>query len=160
ARHLTCPQRPLTFAVSATHIYTSPQSQVSPFEITTPQILAHAGYTSALIGKFHLGGPDNNPAGFRTPSVLGWDYYNGNLQGGPPFLDATIGGQITDTTRYPCGFPLGDQRGVCWFQGPGNQIRCDNNNVAGDTGHDGVTLGCTPDRKKTGDCARTCSDCT
>jgi hypothetical protein len=29
-------------------------------------------------------GPDNNSAGSRTPSVLGWDYWNGNLQGGLP----------------------------------------------------------------------------
>ena len=152
---------PLRTGVEAAILsYALPSSQVSPYEITTPQILAHAGYTSALIGKFHLGGPDNNPAGFRTPSVLGWDYYNGNLQGGPPFLDATIGGQTTDTTRYPCGYPLGDQRGVCWFQGPGNQIRCDNNKGAGYTGHDCVTLGGIPALKKNGDFATTCSDAT
>src|SRR5262245_18487289 len=35
-------------------------SQVSPYEMTTPKILRNADYTSALFGKFHLGGPDNN----------------------------------------------------------------------------------------------------
>src|SRR5437764_169381 len=63
---------PLRTGVEAAILsYALPSSQVSPYEITTPQILAHAGYNSALIGKFHLGGPDNNPAGFRTPSGLG-----------------------------------------------------------------------------------------
>src|SRR5215468_10261751 len=146
---------PLRTGVEAAILsYGLPSSQVSPYEVTTPQVLAHAGYISALIGKFHLGGPDNNPAGFRTPSVLGWDYYNGNLQGGPPFIDPTLGGQIADTTRYPCGFPLGEQRGVCWFQGPGNQVRCDDNRGAGYTGHDCVTLGGIPALNASGDFRR------
>src|SRR5882757_2032408 len=38
--------------------YNLPSTQVSPFEVTTPRVLAKAGYTSALIGKYHLGGPD------------------------------------------------------------------------------------------------------
>jgi arylsulfatase A-like enzyme len=85
---------PLRTGVEAAILsYALPSSQVSPYETTTPQILAHAGYRSAMIEKFHLGGPDNNPAGSRTPSVLGWDYYNGNLQGGLP---AEIG-----STRRP-----------------------------------------------------------
>jgi arylsulfatase A-like enzyme len=152
---------PLRTGVEAAILsYGLPSSQVSPYEVTTPQVLAHAGYISALIGKFHLGGPDNNPAGFRTPSVLGWDYYNGNLQGGPPFIDPTLGGQIADTTRYPCGFPLGEQRGVCWFYGPGNQIRCDDNHGAGYTGHDCVTLGGIPALDASGDFASTCAEAT
>ena len=36
-------------------------SQVPPYETTTPRILRGAGYTSALFGKFHLAGSDLNP---------------------------------------------------------------------------------------------------
>src|SRR5215510_1658522 len=41
-------------------------AQISPYEMATPRVLKTAGYTSALIGKYHLGGPDNNPDTFRT----------------------------------------------------------------------------------------------
>src|SRR6516165_1926292 len=36
-------------------------SQVSPFEATTPTLLKTRGYDSAEFGKFHLGEPTNNP---------------------------------------------------------------------------------------------------
>jgi arylsulfatase A-like enzyme len=152
---------PLRTGVTAAILpYDLPSAQVSPYEVTTPMILAHAGYTSALVGKFHLGGPENNPDGYRTPSVLGWDYYNGNLHGGPPFIDPTLGGQTTNTALYPDGFPLGEQRGVCWFQGPGNQIYCDDNNGALYTGHDCVTLGGIPALTAGGAFASTCAQAT
>ena len=41
-------------------------SQVSPFEATTPKLLTAHGYDNALFGKFHLAGPDNNPFGEGT----------------------------------------------------------------------------------------------
>ncbi len=152
---------PLRTGVTAALLpYDLPSAQVSPYEVTTPKILAQAGYTSALVGKFHLGGPDNNPDTYRTPSVLGWDYFNGNLHGGPPFIDPTLGGQTTNTALYPCAFPTGNQRGVCWFQGPGNQIHCENNNGAGYTGHECVTLGGIPALTASGAFARTCSEAT
>src|SRR5215471_19349189 len=114
---------PLRTGVTAAILdYDLPSAQISPYEVTTPKVLARAGYTSALIGKYHLGGPSNNPDGLKTPSTMGWDYFNGNLAGGPPFIDKTLGGQTTNTEMYPYGFPVGDQRGVCWFQGPGSQI--------------------------------------
>ncbi len=72
-------------------------AQLSPYEMATPNVLKTAGYTSAMFGKYHLGGPDNNPDTYRTPSVLGWDYFNGNLQGGPPFIDHTVGGSTQPT---------------------------------------------------------------
>ncbi|MEI9863078.1 MAG: sulfatase-like hydrolase/transferase [Limisphaerales bacterium] len=50
--------------------YNLPSTQVSPYEVTTPEVLARAGYTSAMIGKYHLGGPDNNPAGYGAPASL------------------------------------------------------------------------------------------
>jgi arylsulfatase A-like enzyme len=122
-------------------------AQLSPYEMTTPRVLKTAGYTSAMIGKYHLGGPDNNPDGFRTPAALGWDYYNGNLQGGPPFIDDSVGGQYTssdDPGRYSCGFPTGDQRGGCWFPDKGNKSRFDDGGGEGYTGKQCATLGGIP----------------
>jgi arylsulfatase A-like enzyme len=101
-------------------------SQVSPYEVTTPKILKKVGYQNALFGKFHLGGPDHNPFEQSTPRVLGWDYYDGFLQGGPPPIDTSIGGQFTSPRQadwYTCGFipnkmeaPLhGADIGACRF---------------------------------------------
>jgi hypothetical protein len=78
-------------------------SQMSPYEVTTPKILKQAGYQSAMFGKFHLAGPDNNPFGKGTPHELGWDYFDGFLVGAPAPIDTTIGGQY-DTGTYTCGF--------------------------------------------------------
>jgi arylsulfatase A-like enzyme len=151
---------PLRTGVTAAILdYYLPSAQVSPYEVTTPMVLTRAGYTSAMIGKYHLGGPVNNPDGFRTPSVMGWDYFNGNLHGGPPFIDQTLGGQTTNHL-YPYGFPVGDQRGVCWFQGPGKQIYCDDNQGKGYTGQDCVTKGGIPALNARGDFARTCAEAT
>jgi hypothetical protein len=84
-------------------------SQVSPFEVTTPEILRTKKYASGLFGKFHLAGPTNNEFTYATPHVLGWDYYDGFLEGAPHPIDTTIGGQITATRPdgspiYSCGF--------------------------------------------------------
>jgi hypothetical protein len=84
-------------------------SQVSPFEVTTPEVLRTKKYTSGLFGKFHLAGPNNNEFTFGTPHVLGWDYFDGFLEGAPHPIDTTIGGQITATRMdgspiYTCGF--------------------------------------------------------
>src|ERR1700687_4436583 len=51
-----------------------PVSQVSPYETTIPRVLAQGGYSSALVGKFHLG--EANPSGECSPATLGWDYFN------------------------------------------------------------------------------------
>jgi hypothetical protein len=100
-------------------------SQVSPFEVTTPKILKKVGYQNALFGKFHLAGPNNNPFGQATPHVLGWDYFDGFLEGSPYPIDNTIGGQFTDPSQadwYTCGFIPNTQRsdhgadtGACRF---------------------------------------------
>jgi len=95
-------------------------SQVSPFEATTPKLLKKAGYQNGLFGKFHLAGPDNNPFGRRTPHVLGWNYFDGFLEGAPYPIDTSIGGQFTDASLYTCGFipnkqrsPNGADAGAC-----------------------------------------------
>ena len=138
--------------------YNLPSTQVSPYEITTPRVLANAGYTSALFGKYHLGGPDNNPAGIAAPAALGWDYYNGCLVGGPPYIDATLGSQTTNTSLYPCGFPTGTNRGVGWFMGPQTNIYCDDNNGAGYTGQEIVQAGGIPALDAGGGFATSCAE--
>lgn len=66
-------------------------SQVSPFETTTPEVLRTKGYTSGLFGKFHLAGPDNNPFGNGVVHALGWDFFAGFLDGAPLNIDTTAG---------------------------------------------------------------------
>ena len=70
-------------------------SQVSPFETTTPKILRAANYKSALFGKFHLAGPTNNPYANGTPNSVGFDYFDGFLEGAPHPIDTTAGGVQT-----------------------------------------------------------------
>lgn len=88
-------------------------SQVSPFALTTPKLLKEQGYTSALIGKMHLSGsnlnPANHPLGDEAMRALGWDHFEGYLDGGPYPIDTTAGGVATSGT-YGCGFvpSLGD----------------------------------------------------
>jgi hypothetical protein len=136
-----------------------PAAQVSPFEITTPLVLAKAGYQSALIGKFHLGGPENNPAGNDAPVALGWNYFNGNMRGAPPGIDVTLGGQYTkDTTKYASGFPIGAQRGASWFQASNGKVQCNDNAGAGYTGQQAVTLGGIPALNAAGNFAANCGE--
>jgi len=85
-------------------------SQQSPYETTTPNILRQAGYTSALFGKSHF---TNSPTYPQTPSTdpyqgtavtqLGWDYFRGWFDGGPPDIDTTAGG-VGAAGTYNCGF--------------------------------------------------------
>lgn len=75
-------------------------SQVSPFEVTTPRVLKQAGYDSALFGKFHLSGSNvnlnNNPLGDGVVHALGWDHFAGFLDGAPFPIDTTAGGGRSD----------------------------------------------------------------
>jgi len=83
--------------------YDLANSQVSGDEMTTPKLLKQAGYESAMFGKFHLAGPDNNQDGNATPLKLGWDYFYGWIRGGPASIDTTAGG-VAPTGTYRCGF--------------------------------------------------------
>lgn len=91
---------------SALGTYDLANAQVSPYDMTTPKLLKQANYESAMFGKFHLAGPDNNQAGYGTPLQLGWDYFYGWIRGGPASLDVTGGGGNPNPTGNPyvCGF--------------------------------------------------------
>ena len=99
-------------------------SQVAPYETTTPRILRHRNYESGLFGKFHLSGSDansdNNPLGFTAVSQLGWDYFAGWQDGAPHPIDETAGG-VSPAGDYSCGFiPNSDtvggyDQGACYF---------------------------------------------
>lgn len=82
-------------------------SQVSPYETTTPRILRNRGYESGLFGKFHLNGsslnPANNPLGEQAVYSLGWDYFAGWEDGAPRTIDSTAGG-VAPAGTYGCGF--------------------------------------------------------
>ena len=90
--------------------YDLANSQVSSYEMTTPKLLKQAKYESAMFGKFHLAGPDNNPDGNSTPLKLGWDYFYGWIRGGPVSIDTTAGG-VAAIGTYGCGFVPGAANG-------------------------------------------------
>lgn len=136
-----------------------PAAQVSPSEATTPRVLETAGYNSALFGKYHLGGPENNPDGNSAPLALGWHYFNGNLRGGPAGIDWTLGGQYKkDQNKYSCGFPLGALQGAVWFQGNDGKARCDDKGGEGYNGLAALTLGGIPVLDSNGNYAPTCRE--
>lgn len=84
-------------------------SHLSPYEVTAPKLLKKAGYESAMFGKFHLGGPENNQAKDSTPSVLGWDYFYGWVGGLPGSIDKTAG-DADPSGKYMCGFVPGESQ--------------------------------------------------
>jgi hypothetical protein len=103
-------------------------SQVPPYESTTPVILRERGYQSALFGKFHLTGSnanetatDNNPLGFTAVHQLGWDFFKGWQEGAPYPIDTTAGGVAAPGVSYACGFVPGSgsvhgsDAGACYF---------------------------------------------
>ncbi len=89
-------------------------SLLSDFETTTPTVMRAAGYTSGLFGKYHLGGPSNNPFGNLAPGFAGWDYYDGNLYAAPPSIDVTAGGATTANEPFSCGFDPAERAGACY----------------------------------------------
>lgn len=78
-------------------------SQISPYDMTTPKLLQKAGYVSGMFGKFHLAGPDNNEAKNGAPGQLGWDYFYGWVGGLPASIDTSAGG-VAPIGTYSCGF--------------------------------------------------------
>jgi arylsulfatase A-like enzyme len=98
-------------------------SQMSPFEATTPKVLRQRGYKSGYFGKWHLtevatndsnGNPNpGNPSGNAAPRDMGWDAYVGTLEGAPRAIDTTAGGVAPDG-RYTCGFVNDASFGACY----------------------------------------------
>jgi len=88
-------------------------SEISPYEVTVPKLLKTQGYTSALIGKMHLTGSDldggrNLPHGWQTMWKLGFDHFDGYLDGAPYPIDTRAGlsdlGSDVSAGPYKCGF--------------------------------------------------------
>lgn len=100
-----------------------PQTFVSSYETTTPRVLATAGYTSALVGKYHLGGPENEPAGNCAPSTRGWDFFSGNMKAGAPSIDTTAGG-VAESGTFVCGYDQRRGPGACYVKGE-DSIACE-----------------------------------
>lgn len=78
-------------------------SQLSPYTETLVDKLKTVGYRSAMVGKWHLGGPEYNAAELTAPIEAGFDYYWGNVQGFLRSIDSTAGG-IAPVGTYSCGF--------------------------------------------------------
>lgn len=88
-------------------------SQISPYDMTAPKLLKNANYESGMFGKFHLGGPENNPDVNGTPGVLGWDYFYGWVGGLPASIDTTAGG-VGAKGEHACGYVKGPESGACY----------------------------------------------
>ena len=109
-------------------------SQVSPYDLTVPRMLKPAGYKSALFGKYHLGGPGNNNAGYSAPASMGWDYFYGWVGGVPASIDTTAGGVGSeDEGKYKCGYvpsvaravaDEGAEWGACYVPKKSGGISC------------------------------------
>ncbi|MGH8071258.1 MAG: sulfatase-like hydrolase/transferase [Candidatus Entotheonellia bacterium] len=97
-------------AILDTHL---PQTHVSSYEATISRVLATAGYTSAMVGKYHLG--NINPAGDCAPNTRGWDFFSGNMTPGPPSIDTTAGG-VADEGTFACGYDQGPRPGACYVE--------------------------------------------
>ncbi len=115
-------------------------SQIDPYEMTVAKVLAGAGYESAMFGKFHLAGPENNEAGNGTPTQLGWDHFYGWTGGLPGSIDTTAGG-VKPLGTYSYGFvpggdePNGADAGACYrpeAAGGASCIEIAGKNPAGD----------------------------
>jgi len=98
-------------------------SQASPYEVTVARMMKKAGYTSAMFGKYHLGGPENNQSVNGGPGQLGWDFFYGWIGGVPASIDKTAGG-VDAQGPYSCGYVPstarakngeGADHGACYF---------------------------------------------
>lgn len=99
-----------------------PQAQVSPYEVTLPRLLRTAGYTSAMMGKYHLG--NNNPSGSCSPATRGFDFFRGNMEAGPPAIDSQAGLDSVAPGTFDCGFARAADgsnapvTGACYYPEP------------------------------------------
>jgi arylsulfatase A-like enzyme len=108
----------VTSAIVDNHL---PQEYVSEFEATLPRVLAKAGYTSSLVGKYHLGN-EKDPAGNCAPLARGWQLFRGNMTAGPPSIDKTAGGGDPNGAQA-CGYYQTSAAGACYHK-PDDTISC------------------------------------
>ncbi len=109
-------------------------SQVATWEITAPKLMNLANYDSAMFGKFHLGGPENNEAGEGAPASVGWSYFYGWTGGLPASIDTGAGlvGSGLPNDSYSCGFVPdaadgGADSGACYIAvGANGASKCTN----------------------------------
>src|SRR5207249_11286246 len=99
-----------------------PQTYVSSFEATIPRILTKAGYTSALIGKYHLAG-EKDPVGSCSPSTHGWQAFRGNNSAGPPSIDQTAGDLENGGDQIRGQHP-GSEAGACYTRKNDGSVDC------------------------------------
>ena len=95
--------------ITSSHL---PQTYMSQFEATLPRVLSRAGYTSALIGKYHLGN-EQDPAGNCAPVNRGFPYFNGSMTPGPTSVDTTAGG-VDKSGSQVCGYYQTKAAGACY----------------------------------------------
>jgi hypothetical protein len=112
-------------------------SQVATWEITPPKLLAAAHYDSALIGKFHLGGPENNEAGDGAPASVGFNDFYGWTGGLPASINPKAG-LVNPGQTYGCGFVpdalhSGADSGACRFANPSRCVALSGTNLVGDS---------------------------
>jgi arylsulfatase A-like enzyme len=100
-----------------------PQTYMSQFETTLPRLLEKGGYTSALIGKYHLGN-EQDPAGNCAPVTRGFSVFQGTMRPGPVSVDTTAGG-VDKSGDQVCGYYQTKASGAC-YTAPGDSIRCSN----------------------------------
>ncbi|MEI6130555.1 MAG: sulfatase-like hydrolase/transferase [Planctomycetota bacterium] len=91
---------------------------IAPGEILLPTPLAAMGYSTALIGKWHLGSRYGN----WTPNLFGWPHFAGVMEGGiadyyqyPKVIDGTA----TIVNRYATTDQVDDA--LAWIRGQSGQ---------------------------------------
>lgn len=130
-----------------------PVDQLNPAEVTLPKLLGPAGYRSAMIGKYHLGGgPTNSPPGYgyeAPATTAGLDFYDGYWDL-PPSIDSTLGGQAPGGT-FTCG-GIGDADAI------GAACFPDGTCVEGVSPYEAMAVGATPLLDAKGNLARRCAD--
>ena len=86
--------------IQASQVLEMNYPQIMKHYINTLKVTKTADYSSALIGKWHLGGASPNP---NHPNIHGIDYYAGHLRGSIQNYEnwqLTINGETTTSTTY------------------------------------------------------------
>lgn len=75
-------------------------NQIGLNEFTLPQALSQLGYSTACIGKWHLGG--NSNGGGDNPNLMGFDHYSGSLANITDYFNwtKTVNGTDYAATNY------------------------------------------------------------